>query len=255
MSEASSGLVENPLLVVRNLKKYFPVTEGVVLRRHVGDVKAVDDVSFAIAKGEVLGLVGESGCGKTTIARCILKLVEPTDGSIVFDGQDIYDLGKRSRAGFRRRMQAIFQDPYSSLNPRMKVREIVGEPLYIHDRKAGSGSISRRISELLNVCGLPRGLSGRYPHEMSGGQRQRVAIARAFYHGRKVLVMDESTSSLDLKTEQEIVKEINQLKGTITLIVIAHRYTTVQQCDRIYHLVKGKINEVGTAERMLSSHK
>jgi len=251
MSEASLGLVENPLLVVRNLKKYFPVTEGVVLRRHVGDVKAVDDVSFAIAKGEVLGLVGESGCGKTTIARCILKLVEPTDGSIVFDGQDIYDLGKRSRAGFRRRMQAIFQDPYSSLNPRMKVREIVGEPLYIHDRKAGSGSISRRISELLNVCGLPRGLSGRYPHEMSGGQRQRVGIARALALNPEFIVCDEAVSALDVSIQAQIINLLEDLRSEfgLTYLFIGHDLSVVRHlCHRVAVMYLGKLVELATVD-------
>ena len=167
------------LVEVRNLKMHFPVTKGAVFRRHVADVKAVDDVSFTIGKGEVLGLVGESGCGKTTIARCILKLVTPTGGKIMFDGVDTDDFDKQGTLGFRRRVQAIFQDPYSSLNPRMKVRDIVGEPIYVHSNRPDSAAISGRVSELLNVCGLPRGLAGRYPHEMSGGQRQRVGIARA----------------------------------------------------------------------------
>jgi oligopeptide transport system ATP-binding protein len=153
-----------------------------------------------------------SGCGKTTVARCILKLLDPTSGQIIFDGEDTEGLDKRNRLGFRRRIQAIFQDPYSSLNPRMKVRDIVGEPLYIHNVLTNSAAISSRVSELLNVCGLPRGLSGRYPHEMSGGQRQRVGIARALALNPEFIVCDEAVSALDVSIQAQIINLLEDLR-------------------------------------------
>lgn len=153
------------LVEVQDLKKHFPVTQGIVFRRAIGQVKAVDGVSFTIEKGEALGLVGESGCGKSTVARCLLKLLAPTSGCVRFEGADLESLDRQATAGFRRRVQAIFQDPYSSLNPRMKVREIVGEPLYVHGLERGAG-LARRVDRLLEHCGLPRRLAERYPHEI-----------------------------------------------------------------------------------------
>ncbi|MDX1486958.1 MAG: dipeptide/oligopeptide/nickel ABC transporter ATP-binding protein, partial [Acidiferrobacterales bacterium] len=167
------------LVEVRNLKKYFPVTEGIVMRRTVGNVKAVDDVSFTIARGETLGLVGESGCGKTTTGRCILQLEKPTSGEIVFEGVNLEKLDQKALVPWRQKIQVIFQDPYSSLNPRMKVGEILGEPMRVHRVASDSAQRQKRIAELLSVCGLPTKFADRYPHEMSGGQRQRVGIARA----------------------------------------------------------------------------
>ena len=253
MAAPSPSLSENPLLEVRNLKMYFPVTKGVVLRRHVGDVKAIDDVSLTIAKGEVLGLVGESGCGKTTIARCILKLVAPTDGNIIFDGEDIYAPDRSNRQTFRRRVQAIFQDPYSSLNPRMKVREIVGEPLYIHNVQTDSAGISRRVSELLNVCGLPRGLSGRYPHEMSGGQRQRVGIARALALNPEFIVCDEAVSALDVSIQAQIINLLEDLRSefSLTYLFIGHDLSVIRHlCNRVAVMYLGKLVEVADVDEL-----
>jgi oligopeptide transport system ATP-binding protein len=167
------------LLEVRNLKKYFPVTEGIVMRRTIGNVKAVDGVSFTIARGETLGLVGESGCGKTTTGRCILQLEKPSGGEIVFEGVSLEKLDQKAMVAWRQKIQVIFQDPYSSLNPRMKVGEILGEPMRVHRVTPDAAERRKRIAELLSVCGLPTKFADRYPHEMSGGQRQRVGIARA----------------------------------------------------------------------------
>ena len=173
------GEPASPLLEVRGLAMHFPVSEGIVLSRKIGDVKAVDGVDFTINRGETLGLVGESGCGKTTTGRCILRLERPTAGQILFDGRDVNRMGRRELVALRRRMQVIFQDPYSSLNPRMKVGDIVGEPIKVHGIEPDAGRRRTRVRELLSVCGLDPKFTDRYPHEMSGGQRQRVGIARA----------------------------------------------------------------------------
>ena len=244
------------LLEVRNLKMHFPITEGLLFQRHVGDVKAVDDVSFSIRKGEVLGLVGESGCGKTTVARCILKLLDPTDGRIIFDGEDTRDLDKRDRIAFRRRIQAIFQDPYSSLNPRMKVRDIVGEPLYIHSKRPDPAAIARRVSELLNVCGLPRGLSGRYPHEMSGGQRQRVGIARALALNPEFIVCDEAVSALDVSIQAQIINLLEDLREEfgLTYLFIGHDLSVIRHlCDRVAVMYLGKLVEIGDSDELFDN--
>ncbi len=241
------------LLEVRNLKMHFPITEGLLFQRHVGDVKAVDGVSFSIRKGEVLGLVGESGCGKTTVARCILKLLKPTGGQIIFDGEDTRDLDKNNRLAFRRRIQAIFQDPYSSLNPRMKVRDIVGEPLYIHSSQPDSAGIARRVSELLNVCGLPRGLSGRYPHEMSGGQRQRVGIARALALNPEFIVCDEAVSALDVSIQAQIINLLEDLREEfgLTYLFIGHDLSVIRHlCDRVAVMYLGKLVETGDSDEL-----
>ena len=173
--EVASG---ETMVKVTNLKKYFPVVEGMVFPKTIANVKAVDGVSFEIKRGETLGLVGESGCGKTTTGRCILQLEKATAGSIDFCGVDLTTLDEKELVPVRQRIQVIFQDPYSSLNPRMKVGDIISEPMMVHGIINDSASRSRRVSELLNVCGLPGKFSDRYPHEMSGGQRQRVGIAR-----------------------------------------------------------------------------
>ncbi len=244
------------LVEVRNLKKHFPVTKGAVFRRHVADVKAVDDVSFTIGKGEVLGLVGESGCGKTTVARCILKLVTPTDGTIMFDGDDTDDLDKQGTIKFRRRVQAIFQDPYSSLNPRMKVRDIVGEPIYVHSKQPDSAAISGRVSELLNVCGLPRGLAGRYPHEMSGGQRQRVGIARALALNPDFVVCDEAVSALDVSIQAQIINLLEDLREEfgLTYLFIGHDLSVVRHlCDRVAVMYLGKLVETADSDELFDN--
>ena len=162
-----------PLVEIRNLKKYFPVTEGIVIQKTVAEVKAIDDISFKILKGETLGLVGESGCGKTTTGRCILQLERPTSGQIIYDGTDMDTVDRRELNKLRQRVQVIFQDPYSSLNPRMKIGQIISEPMRVHGIEPDPATRNKRVDELLSVCGLSPKMADRYPHEMSGGQRQR----------------------------------------------------------------------------------
>ncbi|MGH3037599.1 MAG: ATP-binding cassette domain-containing protein, partial [Gaiellaceae bacterium] len=198
------------LVQIENLKVYFPIKSGIVLDRHVGDIRAVDDVSLAIARGETVGLVGESGCGKSTVGRTILRLYEPTEGRIVFDGQDITHLGERELRPLRRRMQMIFQDPFSSLNPRHSVGRIVGEPLRVHglSRRKTTGE---RVRELLEIVGLPRDAVSRYPHEFSGGQRQRIGLARSLALNPDFIVCDEPVSALDVSIQAQIMNLLESL--------------------------------------------
>jgi oligopeptide/dipeptide ABC transporter ATP-binding protein len=243
--------VPAPLLEVRNLKVHFPVTKGTVFRRTIGHVKAVDDISFSIAKGEVLGLVGESGCGKTTVARTILKLVSPSAGQILFDGQDLWSMDKTEEQGYRRRVQAIFQDPYSSLNPRMSVRQIVGEPYQIHESGLDRVEIDKRVRRLLEMCGLPGRMAERYPHEMSGGQRQRVGIARALALNPDLIVCDEAVSALDVSIQAQIINLLQDLKNDLglTYLFIGHDLSVVKHlCNRVAVMYLGKIAEAGDSE-------
>ncbi len=249
-SKGANG-VPAPILEVRDLKVHFPVTKGAVLRRTIGHVKAVDGVSFSIAKGEVLGLVGESGCGKTTIARTILKLVEPSAGQILFDNQDLWTMDKAEELGYRRRVQAIFQDPYSSLNPRMSVREIVGEPYLIHESGLGRPEIDKRVRRLLEMCGLPGRMAERYPHEMSGGQRQRVGIARALALNPDLIVCDEAVSALDVSIQAQIINLLQDLKNDLglTYLFIGHDLSVIKHlCDRVAVMYLGKVAETGDSE-------
>jgi oligopeptide/dipeptide ABC transporter ATP-binding protein len=243
-----------PVLVeVESVRKHFPVTKGMVLRRTVGQIKAVDGVSFTINKGETLGLVGESGCGKSTIARCLLKLMAPTSGAIRFDGADLEQLDRRATQDFRRRVQAVFQDPYSSLNPRMKVRDIVGEPLYVHGIERFSAGLGRQVDEILGLCGLSRRLADRYPHEMSGGQRQRVGIARALVLKPDFVVCDEPVSALDVSIQAQIINLLEDLRGELdlTYLFIGHDLSVVRHlCDRIAVMYLGKLVEIAESEEL-----
>lgn len=244
------------LLEVRNLTKYFPVTKGFVFQRTVGHVKAVDDVSFTIRRGEVLGLVGESGCGKTTVARCVLKLFQPTGGQILFDGHDIEHPDKEFATMFRRQVQAIFQDPYSSLNPRMTVRETIGEPFTIHGERRNRGAIDGHVNELLDLCGLPRMFADRYPHEMSGGQRQRVGIARALALKPRFIVCDEPVSALDVSIQAQIINLLEDLQAEfgLTYLFIGHDLSVVRHlCHRVAVMYLGKLVEVAESDEMFDN--
>jgi oligopeptide transport system ATP-binding protein len=243
----------NPLVELRDLRMYFPVKRGIVFDRIVGEVKAVDGVSFAIQRGETFGLVGESGCGKTTIGRCLLKLEEPTSGQVLFDGHDVAALGRQATARFRRRVQAVFQDPFSSLNPRMTVAEIIGEPLLVHGLEPGRAGRLARVRELLEVCGLPRRLADRYPHEMSGGQRQRVGIARALALKPDFIVCDEAVSALDVSIQAQIVRLLEDLRGEfgLTYLFIAHDLSVVRHiCHRVAVMYLGHIVEIGDSDSL-----
>jgi oligopeptide transport system ATP-binding protein len=243
------------LLEVRDLRKYFPVTKGFIFQRQVGAVKAVDDISFFIRKGETLGLVGESGCGKTTTGRVILRLQEPSKGEALFEGRDIFKLGKEELRRLRRDMQIIFQDPYSSLNPRMTVGDIIGEPLEIHRLARGKEKV-RRVQELLEVVGLSPYHANRYPHEFSGGQRQRIGIARALAVNPKLIIADEPVSALDVSIQAQVLNLLEELQREfgLTYLFIAHDLSVVKHIsDRIAVMYLGKIVELAETEELFSN--
>ncbi|MEA3375960.1 MAG: dipeptide ABC transporter ATP-binding protein [Chloroflexota bacterium] len=237
---------QNEVLVqVRELKKYFPITRG-VFQRHVGDVKAVDGVSFTIHRGETLGLVGESGSGKTTVGRTMLRLYEPTAGEIIFEDRDLAKLSSSELRSTRQRMQIIFQDPYASLNPRMTVGGIVGEPLRVH-RIARGKEKRERVQELLRLVGLNPYFVNRYPHEFSGGQRQRIGIARALALNPDLIVCDEPISSLDVSIQAQVVNLLEDLQDRmdLTYLFIAHDLSMVRHIsDRVAVMYLGKIMEL-----------
>ena len=246
-TEDQSNVKDNALLEVNNLKMYFPVTEGVIFQKKIADVKAVDDVTFSINKGEALGLVGESGCGKTTTGRCILQLYKPTSGQVIFNDVDVTALGKKDLRNVRREMQIIFQDPYGSLNPRMRCGDIVGEPLKVHKLTSNKGEYRDRVSELLLTCGLNPYMADRYPHEFSGGQRQRIGIARALAVNPSFIVCDEPVSALDVSIQAQIVNLLEDLQDQLglTYLFIAHDLSVVKHIsDRIDVMYLGHIVEV-----------
>jgi oligopeptide transport system ATP-binding protein len=244
-----------PLLQVRDLHTHFPIRAG-LLQRTVGHVRAVDGVSFEIATGETLGLVGESGCGKTTVGRSILKLIPPTSGRVAFDGRDVLAARGRALKRLRREMQIIFQDPAGSLNPRMRIAGIVGEPLVVHGLVSGRDELRHRVERLLERCGMPRAAADRYPHEFSGGQRQRIGIARALALEPRFIVCDEPTSALDVSIQAQIINLLSDLQSEFGLsyLFISHDMAVIQHvCRRIAVMYKGKIVEEGPRERILGS--
>ena len=243
---AATASLGKTLLSVKNLKMHFPITQGIILQRQVGSVKAVDDISFDIHEGETLGLVGESGCGKSTTGRAILQLYKPTAGSVEFNGRDLVKLSGGDMRRMRRELQMIFQDPYASLNPRMTVGSIIGEPLEIHNLAKGREK-TERVQELLRTVGLNPYFANRYPHEFSGGQRQRIGIARALAVEPKFIVCDEPISALDVSIQAQIINLLEELqeKLGLTYLFIAHDLAVVRHIsDRVAVMYVGKIVEV-----------
>src|SRR3712207_4111459 len=240
------------LLVVENLKKHFPVTRGIVFQKQVAAVKAVDGVSFSVRKGETLGVVGESGCGKSTMARCVMRLLEPTSGQVIFNGRDITKLDRAAMRPIRREMMMIFQDPYASLNPRKRVGFIVAEALEVH--KLGTeAEIKRRVQELLEVVGLNPEHYNRVPHEFSGGQRQRIGVARALAVNPKLIVCDEPVSALDVSVQAQILNLLKDLQKEfgLTYIFIAHDLNVVRHIsDRVMVMYLGKAVELAGREEL-----
>jgi oligopeptide transport system ATP-binding protein len=244
-----------PLLRVEGLKKYFPVRRGFLIERTVDYVRAVDDVSFEVAAGKTLGIVGESGSGKSTTGYCVLQLLRPTSGSVRFDGQELTTLGKADLRRMRREMQIVFQDPYSSLNPRMTVGNIVEEPLRVHGIGTGS-SREQTVRGLLDVVGFNPDFTNRYPHEFSGGQRQRIGIARALALNPKLIVCDEPVSALDVSIQAQILNLLKDLQRDfgLTYLFVAHDLAVVRgMSDEIAVMEKGRVVELGPAEEVYSS--
>ncbi|MSP12583.1 MAG: ATP-binding cassette domain-containing protein [Chloroflexi bacterium] len=240
------------LLEVRNVKKYFPITQGIIIQRHVGDIKAVDGINLTIKAGETLGLVGESGCGKSTLGRTILQLYRATEGQVIFGGVDLSALKGEQLRKMRRRMQMIFQDPYASLNPRMTVGDIVGEPLEVHNIAKGPEK-KERVQELLKVVGLNPYFVNRYPHEFSGGQRQRIGVARALAVNPDFIVCDEPVSALDVSIQAQIINLLEDLQQQfgLTYLFIAHDLAVVRHiADRVAVMYLGKIMEMAIRDEL-----
>jgi oligopeptide transport system ATP-binding protein len=246
---------DDTLIKVSHLKMYFPVTSGTIISRKVGDIKAVDDISFDIKRGETLGLVGESGCGKSTTGRAVLQLYRPTAGEVIFKGRDLTKLGSGQLRAIRRQMQIIFQDPYASLNPRMSVGSIIAEPLIIHNLAKGKER-RERVQELMKVVGLNPYYANRYPHEFSGGQRQRIGIARALAVEPEFIVCDEPVSALDVSIQAQIINLLEDLQERfgLTYLFIAHDLSVVRHIsDRVAVMYLGKMVELTDRDELYSN--
>jgi len=254
MAKASK---QEMLLSVKDLVKHFPIRQGIIFSKQIGAVQAVDGISFDVQKGETLGLVGESGCGKTTAGRCILRLIEPTSGEIVFDGKNVPSLPKDELRELRKDMQIIFQDPYGSLNPRMTVGDIIGEPLHIHKLAKGAAK-EQRVREILEVVGLSAFHARRFPHEFSGGQRQRIGIARALAVDPRLIICDEPVSALDVSIQAQVINLLQDLQQEfgLTYLFIAHDLSVVKHIsDRVAVMYLGKIVELTGKNQLYKSPK
>ncbi|GAA1904612.1 dipeptide ABC transporter ATP-binding protein [Streptomyces sodiiphilus] len=242
-----------PILEVRNLVKHFPLTRGILFKRQIGAVKAVDDISFTLNRGETLGIVGESGCGKSTVAKLLMNLEQPTSGQIIYKGEDISRLSGSALKAVRRNIQMVFQDPYTSLNPRMTVGDIIGEPFEIHPDAAPKGDRRRRVRELLDVVGLNPEYINRYPHQFSGGQRQRIGIARGLALNPEIIICDEPVSALDVSVQAQVINLMEKLQDEFNLsyMFIAHDLSIVRHIsDRVGVMYLGKMAEIGTDEEI-----
>ena len=255
-SPVDSSVGEDAFVQIRNLKMHFPVTEGTIVQKTVAHVKAVDGVSFNINRGETLGLVGESGCGKTTVGRCILQLERPTAGEIMFDGRDLTQLTQKELIPVREKVQVIFQDPYSSLNPRMKIGTMLEEPMRVHGIITDASKRKERVKELLSVCGLDPKFSDRYPHEMSGGQRQRVGIARALALDPAFIICDEAVSALDVSIQAQVINLLEDLREqfNLTYLFIAPDLSVVRHIsNRVAVMYLGNLVELADGDELFDN--
>ncbi|MFE9815033.1 dipeptide ABC transporter ATP-binding protein [Streptomyces sp. NPDC005773] len=251
--EGSAYAGGEPILEVRDLVKHYPLTQGILIKKQIGAVKAVDGVSFDLAAGETLGIVGESGCGKSTVARMLVHLEQPTSGAIRYKGEDVTKLSGRALKAVRRNIQMVFQDPYTSLNPRMTVGDIIGEPYEIHPEVAPKGDRRRKVQDLLDVVGLNPEYINRYPHQFSGGQRQRIGIARGLALNPEIIVADEPVSALDVSVQAQVVNLLDRLQAEFNLsyVFIAHDLSIVRHIsDRVGVMYLGRFAEIGTDEEI-----
>jgi oligopeptide transport system ATP-binding protein len=248
-------MTPKPLLEVRGLRKHFPIYGG-VFRQQVGSVKAVDGIDFSIQKGEVLGMVGESGCGKSTAGRSAIRLLEPTDGTISYEGRDFLSLKHKELRSIRQEIQMVFQDPYSSLNPRKSIGESIGEPLLYHGIVKNQKQRNEQVAEILTLVGLSPDLSNRYPHEFSGGQQQRICIGRSIAMHPKLIICDEAVSALDVSIQAQILNLLHDLREKLSLsyLFISHDLSVVRHiCDRVVVLYLGKVMEVGSIDAIFNN--